>query len=60
MKIRQAAAALGISPDTLRRWEREGLINSERTPLGDRIFTPEKIAEIQQVIRSKSMERGKK
>ena len=32
-KIGQAAKALGVSPSTLRRWEREGKITPERTAL---------------------------
>lgn len=35
---RDAAEALGISPDTLRRWERGGLIESNRTPGGQRRY----------------------
>lgn len=35
---REAAEILGINPDTLRRWERDGLIESERTPGGQRRY----------------------
>jgi DNA-binding transcriptional MerR regulator len=41
---RDAADKLGISPDTLRRWEREGLIHCERTPGGQRRYREEEIA----------------
>lgn len=41
---RHAAEKLGISPDTLRRWEREGLIQSERTPGGQRRYNEEDIS----------------
>ena len=35
---REAAALLGITPDTLRRWEREGRIQAEWTPGGQRRY----------------------
>lgn len=41
MFIREAAAAVGVSTDTLRRWEREGLIPAPaRDQNGNRIYTP--------------------
>jgi DNA (cytosine-5)-methyltransferase 1 len=59
MKIREAAEHLGVSTESLRRWDREGIIKADRSPLGHRLFTPEAILEIQQVIRQRSMERKK-
>jgi excisionase family DNA binding protein len=41
---RDAAEKLGITPDTLRRWEREGLIQCERTPGGQRRYREEDIS----------------
>lgn len=41
---RDAAEKLGISPDTLRRWEREGLIQCERTPGGQRRYREDDIS----------------
>lgn len=40
---RHAAEQLGITPDTLRRWERDGLIHSERTPGGQRRYRDDAI-----------------
>jgi putative resolvase len=37
-KIGQAAKALGVSPSTLRRWEREGKIIPERTEGSHRLY----------------------
>ena len=37
-KICQAAKALGVSPSTLRRWEREGKITPERTEGSHRLY----------------------
>lgn len=34
----QTASALGVSIDTLRRWEKAGKINARRTPGGQRRF----------------------
>lgn len=36
--IGTAAKELGVSRDTLRRWERDGKIKSERTPKGHRRY----------------------
>jgi putative resolvase len=36
--IREAAKILGVRKETLRRWEREGKIQSERTPGGHRRY----------------------
>lgn len=42
----QAAAALGISIDTLRRWEKAGKIAAFRTAGGQRRFEPSEVARI--------------
>lgn len=41
--IGQAAQKLGISVDTLRRWEREGKLTPERNAAGHRRYTDEDI-----------------
>jgi excisionase family DNA binding protein len=38
MNIGEAAALVGVSPTTLRRYEREGFIESRRTPTNQRRF----------------------
>src|SRR3989344_639355 len=38
LKIGQAAQALGVSIDTLRRWEKAGKISTVRTPGGTRLY----------------------
>ena len=53
MKIREAAEHLGVSVETLRRWNREGIIDLDRSPLGHRIFTSDRILEIQKIIRNR-------
>nr|WSY55532.1 IS607 family transposase [Streptomyces sp. NBC_00886] len=37
-RISEFAAQIGRSPSTVRRWEREGLITTKRTPSGQRYF----------------------
>src|SRR5258706_12703577 len=39
VKIGEAAQALGVSIDTLRRWERAGKIETIRTPGGTRFYS---------------------
>lgn len=41
--IGEAARQLGVSVDTIRRWEREGKITSSRTLGGQRRFTSSEI-----------------
>ena len=46
VSIREAAEALGVSPQTLRRWEREGrLLPDERTPGGCRRYDLARLAQ---------------
>jgi DNA-binding transcriptional MerR regulator len=59
MKIREAAEHLGVSTESLRRWDKEGIIKADRSPLGHRLFTPEAILQIQQIIKLRSLERRK-
>jgi molybdopterin-binding protein len=43
---REAAQALGISLDTLRRWDREGRIRTERDAANRRVVRAEELARI--------------
>ena len=38
LKIQQAAALVGVSPQTLRKWERHGLVHPDRESVGNRYF----------------------
>lgn len=47
LEISEMARALGVSIDTLRRWERQGVIaRAPRTASGRRVFLPEDEATI--------------
>ncbi len=49
--IREVARQTGINPVTLRAWERRyGLIQPQRSAKGHRLYTPEHIAQIRQVL----------
>ena len=43
MQVRDAARALGVGENTIRRWEQRGLIPAVRLPSGVRRFRPEDI-----------------
>ncbi len=43
LTISQAAAQLGVHPDTLRAWADKGLVPVVRTPTGYRRFDPNEI-----------------
>jgi putative resolvase len=55
VSIKKAADHLGVSQETLRRWEREGKIIVERTPQGHRRFDLSKLSHCpkKQLIQSK-------
>lgn len=48
LTISQAAARLGIHPDTLRAWADKGLVPVVRTPTGYRRFDPEEIDRVRE------------
>lgn len=48
MTISEASAHLNISIDTLRRWDKSGIIRSERNSAGHRIFDVEEIQRVDQ------------
>ena len=43
MQVRQTARALGVSENTIRRWEDRGLLRAVRLPSGVRRFRPEDV-----------------
>ena len=46
LRIGAAASALGVSPDTLRRWERDGRITFVRGPGGQRFLPAAELARL--------------
>ncbi len=49
MKIGEVAKQLEIHPNTIRRLEKNGLIRTQRTLTGYRIFTPETVQKIREI-----------
>ena len=47
ISIGKAAKLLGVSRDTLRRWEKDGKIHSQRTAKGHRRYLTEELTGIQ-------------
>ncbi len=45
-RIGQAATTLGVRVETLRRWERDGLLHTERTPGGQRLVPAAEVARL--------------
>lgn len=43
LSIGQAAKFIGVSPDTLRRWEKKGKIKAFRSPTNRRYYTKEQL-----------------
>jgi excisionase family DNA binding protein len=48
MQVREAAKALGVSENTIRRWEERGLIPAVRLPSGVRRFRREDVEAAQE------------
>src|SRR3989337_809371 len=46
LKISQAAEQLGVHPETLRRWEKDGSIKSQRPTGGQRRYTLDRLEQI--------------
>ena len=59
MRIGSVAESLGVSDQFIRDIEKEGLIVFERSTLGQRVFTPEKVLEIKKIIKGRSVESRK-
>jgi molybdopterin-binding protein len=45
-RIGEAAAALGVRVETLRRWERDGRLRTTRTAGGQRVVPPSEVARL--------------
>jgi putative resolvase len=56
--VRSAAKQLGVHENTLRRWEKEGLIDACRLPSGVRRFRAEEIAQLKEEIYGRGDDRA--
>jgi excisionase family DNA binding protein len=48
MQVRQVARALGVHENTVRRWEKRGLLRAVRLPSGVRRFRPEDVEAVRE------------
>lgn len=46
LRIGEAARRVGVSVETLRRWDREGKLEARRLPSGQRVYAPSDLAEV--------------
>lgn len=58
LTIRAAAEQAGISPQTLRSYERLGLISPARDSAGRRVFTPIDVAQARRVAAERAKRQG--
>ncbi len=56
--IKQAAAALGVHPGTLRAWERSGVIPTATRRRGLRVYTADDVAAIERAVLEAPADRG--
>lgn len=52
LRIKEAAKALGVSPDTLRYYEKLGLLRPKRTESGYRLYSPELLERVRFIQRA--------
>ncbi|HSM38779.1 MAG TPA: cupin domain-containing protein [Candidatus Limnocylindrales bacterium] len=53
-RIGEAARLVGVSPSALRLWERQGLIQPDRTPAGYRLYSDADLEQLQRVQRMRT------
>lgn len=52
LRLAEAAAQIGVHPETLRRWADEGKVSCVRTPGGERRFSEDDISAVMVVEKS--------
>ncbi len=60
LTIADASEMIGVSPDTIRRWDKKGLIKSQRSDLNYRVFNVEEIRRIHDKVSGKPEENNYK
>lgn len=59
MTVAEAAEYLGVSPSTLRNWDRSGKLTARRHPLnGYRLYRREDLAQLLHMVANSRKERG--
>lgn len=60
LTIKEAAEFLGVSPSTLRNWEREGKLTTHRNPVNSyRLYRKEDLEQLLKLIRNSSTSKKK-
>lgn len=60
LKVREAAALLGVSPNTIRNWGRDGKVNEYRHPVNNyRLFKLSELETIREMLNSPTQRRPK-
>ena len=57
-RITEAARQIGCHPTTLKNLERQGLVKADRDRAGYRVYTPESISKISEILFPRSTDRG--
>ncbi len=50
LNVLEASKIIGVSPDTIRRWDKKGLIKAKRSTLNHRLFNVTELQRIQSKI----------
>ncbi len=58
--VSEAADVIGVSPDTIRRWNKKGLIKATRSPFNHRLFSLKEIKRIYGKVQGKARENNYK
>ncbi|HHQ49325.1 MAG TPA: MerR family transcriptional regulator, partial [Acidobacteria bacterium] len=56
LRIGEVARMVGVSPSTLRNWEREGLVQPSRVQGRNRYYTPEQVEQLRRIHRLRTVE----
>lgn len=59
MSIKTAAEQAGLTPGTLRTYEREGFLNPQRDSIGRRLYSPLDVQQARRIATERAASRGR-